>query len=177
MVDTDARRIRQVLDGLAENALRLLAPGRPLVLHVGAEATGGPSCRCGTAARAWRPRTTRWRSTRACCTSGTATAGRVGPGLGLALAARPGGPARRDDRGVTGSRGWRGDDDPAAAALGAGRPRGQDRPVSADLDALLATARVFAIPLVERFRGITVREGRAAARAGGLGGVRPVQGL
>ncbi len=35
VVDTDARRIRQVLDGLAENALRLLAPGRPLVLHVG----------------------------------------------------------------------------------------------------------------------------------------------
>ena len=28
-----------------------------------------------------------------------------------------------------------------------------------DLDALLASARVFAIPLVERFRGITVREG------------------
>lgn len=28
-----------------------------------------------------------------------------------------------------------------------------------DLDALIATARVFAIPLVERFRGITVREG------------------
>ena len=29
----------------------------------------------------------------------------------------------------------------------------------ADLDALLTTARVFAIPLVERFRGVTVREG------------------
>lgn len=29
----------------------------------------------------------------------------------------------------------------------------------ADLDTLLATARVFAIPLVERFRGVTVREG------------------
>ena len=37
VVDTDARRIRQVLDGLAENALRLLAPGRPLVLHVGVD--------------------------------------------------------------------------------------------------------------------------------------------
>jgi signal transduction histidine kinase len=36
VVVTDARRIRQVLDGLAENALRLLAPGRPLVLHAGA---------------------------------------------------------------------------------------------------------------------------------------------
>lgn len=32
VVVTDARRLRQVLDGLAENALRLLAPGRPLVL-------------------------------------------------------------------------------------------------------------------------------------------------
>jgi O-succinylbenzoate synthase len=31
--------------------------------------------------------------------------------------------------------------------------------VSVDLAALLTTARVFAIPLVERFRGITVREG------------------
>ena len=28
-----------------------------------------------------------------------------------------------------------------------------------DLDALLATARVFAVPLVERFRGVTTREG------------------
>jgi O-succinylbenzoate synthase len=36
---------------------------------------------------------------------------------------------------------------------------GQDGAVAADLDELLSTARVFAIPLVERFRGITVREG------------------
>jgi O-succinylbenzoate synthase len=35
----------------------------------------------------------------------------------------------------------------------------QDDWVNGDLDALLATARVFALPLVERFRGITVREG------------------
>jgi O-succinylbenzoate synthase len=34
-----------------------------------------------------------------------------------------------------------------------------DGRVTVDLDSLLATARVFAIPLVERFRGITVREG------------------
>jgi len=34
---TDARRVRQVLDGLAENALRLLGPVAPLVLHVGVE--------------------------------------------------------------------------------------------------------------------------------------------
>lgn len=32
VVDTDPRRLRQVLDGLAANALRVLAPGRPLVL-------------------------------------------------------------------------------------------------------------------------------------------------
>ena len=37
VVTTDARRVRQVLDGLAENALRLLAPGQLLVLHLGAE--------------------------------------------------------------------------------------------------------------------------------------------
>ena len=34
LVSTDARRLRQVLDGLAENALRLLGPGQPLVLAV-----------------------------------------------------------------------------------------------------------------------------------------------
>ncbi len=40
VVSTDARRVRQVLDGLAENALRVLEPGRPLVLHVGAVPNG-----------------------------------------------------------------------------------------------------------------------------------------
>ena len=35
LVTTDARRVRQVLDGLAENALRLLGAGQPLVLHLG----------------------------------------------------------------------------------------------------------------------------------------------
>ncbi|HEY7814487.1 MAG TPA: HAMP domain-containing sensor histidine kinase [Nakamurella sp.] len=39
-VATDPRRLRQVLDGLAENALRLLAPGRPLVLAGAAEPGG-----------------------------------------------------------------------------------------------------------------------------------------
>ena len=38
-VTTDARRIRQVLDGLAENALRVLTPGRPMLLHLGVTAT------------------------------------------------------------------------------------------------------------------------------------------
>ncbi len=38
-VVTDARRLRQVLDGLAENALRQLRPGAPLVLSLAA----GPS--------------------------------------------------------------------------------------------------------------------------------------
>ena len=37
VVTTDARRLRQVLDGLAENALRLLPPGAPLVLSVDGE--------------------------------------------------------------------------------------------------------------------------------------------
>jgi signal transduction histidine kinase len=40
VVTTDARRVRQVLDGLAENALRLLGPGQLLVLHLGAEHAG-----------------------------------------------------------------------------------------------------------------------------------------
>src|SRR5664279_5046859 len=35
VVTTDSRRVRQVLDGLAENALRVLPPGQPVVLHVG----------------------------------------------------------------------------------------------------------------------------------------------
>ncbi len=34
VVHTDPRRLRQVLDGLAENALRLLGPGLPLVLEL-----------------------------------------------------------------------------------------------------------------------------------------------
>ncbi len=36
-VVTDARRIRQVLDGLTENAVRLLGAGDPVVLHVGVD--------------------------------------------------------------------------------------------------------------------------------------------
>lgn len=40
---TDARRLRQVLDGLAENALRLLVPGRPLVLSLDVPVPGGPT--------------------------------------------------------------------------------------------------------------------------------------
>jgi len=37
VVATDSRRVRQVLDGLAENALRLLRPGQMLVLHLGTD--------------------------------------------------------------------------------------------------------------------------------------------
>ena len=44
LVSTDARRVRQVLDGLAENALRLLGPGQPLVLHLGIENLGVEKC-------------------------------------------------------------------------------------------------------------------------------------
>jgi O-succinylbenzoate synthase len=36
---------------------------------------------------------------------------------------------------------------------------GQDDGVRGDLEELLATARVFALPMVHRFRGVTVREG------------------
>lgn len=43
---TDARRLRQVLDGLAENALRLLGPGQPLVLSL---AFSGPGAGSGGA--------------------------------------------------------------------------------------------------------------------------------
>jgi len=41
LVTTDSRRVRQVLDGLAENALRVLQPGQPLVLQVGWETGAG----------------------------------------------------------------------------------------------------------------------------------------
>lgn len=36
-VSTDPRRLRQVLDGLSDNALRVLGPGRPLVFSLTAE--------------------------------------------------------------------------------------------------------------------------------------------
>jgi signal transduction histidine kinase len=41
VVTTDSRRVRQVLDGLAENALRVLQPGQSLVLQVGWESAAG----------------------------------------------------------------------------------------------------------------------------------------
>ncbi len=40
VITTDARRLRQVLDGLAENALRLLPPGAPLVLALRTDPRG-----------------------------------------------------------------------------------------------------------------------------------------
>ena len=39
-VRVDPRRLRQVVDGLAENALRVVPPGAPLVLATGGDATG-----------------------------------------------------------------------------------------------------------------------------------------
>jgi len=39
-VRVDPRRLRQVLDGLAENALRVVPPGAPLVIATGGDATG-----------------------------------------------------------------------------------------------------------------------------------------
>ncbi|GAA2539846.1 HAMP domain-containing sensor histidine kinase [Winogradskya consettensis] len=41
LVDTDPGRIRQVIDGLCENALRVLSPGTPLILAVRAGERGG----------------------------------------------------------------------------------------------------------------------------------------
>lgn len=44
--EVDERRLRQVLDGLMENALRVLPPGRPLIVRCGADRTpGGPLVR------------------------------------------------------------------------------------------------------------------------------------
>ena len=37
VVTSDTRRLRQVLDELAENAVRVLEPGQPLILHLGRE--------------------------------------------------------------------------------------------------------------------------------------------
>ena len=39
-VPVDPRRLRQVVDGLAENALRVLPPGAPLVIAAGGDARG-----------------------------------------------------------------------------------------------------------------------------------------
>src|SRR5664279_1015964 len=52
VVTSDARRLRQILDELAENALRVLEPGQPLILHLGREvdpAGSGTPADSGTA--------------------------------------------------------------------------------------------------------------------------------
>ena len=162
VVNTDARRVRQVLDGLAENALRLLGTGSSRWCCTRLWTDGvRPSCRSGTAVRASRRRTTRWRSTRASLHERYRGRRPGGAGLGLALAhslvGRLGGtivasPAPEGGVAMTIRLPLR------CGAAGPGA-MAQDGRVTADLDALLATARVFAIPLVERFRGITVREG------------------
>ncbi|HYN71883.1 MAG TPA: ATP-binding protein [Nakamurella sp.] len=43
VVISDTRRLRQVLDELAENAQRVLEPGQPLILHLGREAAPASS--------------------------------------------------------------------------------------------------------------------------------------
>jgi two-component system sensor histidine kinase BaeS len=46
VVDTDPTRVRQIIDGLAENALRVTPAGRPIVFFVGASSSvlpGGAS--------------------------------------------------------------------------------------------------------------------------------------
>jgi signal transduction histidine kinase len=87
VVDTDPGRIRQVLDGLCENALRVVPPGAPLVLAVrtGEHAgilevrDGGPGFTDDDLAVAFDrgELNRRYRGVR-----------KVGSGLGLALAAR-----------------------------------------------------------------------------------------
>ncbi|MBB2942757.1 two-component system sensor histidine kinase BaeS [Actinoplanes lutulentus] len=86
-VDTDPGRIRQVIDGLCENALRVIPPGAPLVLSVQAGASsgvvevrdGGPGLTDDDLAVAFQrgELNRRYRNVRA-----------TGSGLGLALAAR-----------------------------------------------------------------------------------------
>ncbi len=52
VVTSDTRRLRQVLDELAENAVRVLEPGQPLILHLGREAdhaSSGPRAGSGMA--------------------------------------------------------------------------------------------------------------------------------
>ena len=52
VVTSDTRRLRQVLDELAENAVRVLEPGQPLILHLGREAdpaSSGPQAGSGMA--------------------------------------------------------------------------------------------------------------------------------
>jgi two-component system sensor histidine kinase BaeS len=41
VVVTDAGRVRQIIDGLAENALRVVPAGTPLVFAVGSDDAGG----------------------------------------------------------------------------------------------------------------------------------------
>lgn len=85
--DTDGFRVRQLLDGLADNALRVLPPGKPLVLALRREGPdavlqvrdGGPGLTDDDTARAFERGAlhARYRDTRP-----------VGTGLGLAIAQR-----------------------------------------------------------------------------------------
>ncbi|BCJ38994.1 two-component sensor histidine kinase [Actinocatenispora thailandica] len=80
-VRTDPGRLRQVLDGLVENALRVVPAGGPVVLAVRTE--GGRRCwRCATAGRACPTTTSRPPSSGAGCTASTAVSGRSAPGWG-----------------------------------------------------------------------------------------------
>ena len=81
---TDPHRVRQIIDGLAENALRVTPAGRPVLLGL-YETPGPPSCRSATAARGCPRRTCRSPSSARSCTSATAESGRSGTGVGLAL--------------------------------------------------------------------------------------------
>jgi two-component system sensor histidine kinase BaeS len=88
VVDTDATRVRQIIDGLAENALRVTPAGAPIVLGAGEQdgseafvevRDGGPGLTADDLAVAFEPGALyeRYRGVRT-----------VGTGVGLALVAR-----------------------------------------------------------------------------------------
>ena len=81
---TDPTRVRQIVDGLAENALRVTPAGRPVLLGL-YETPGSarmPSCRSATAAPACPRRTCRSPSSGRCSTSATAASARSAPASG-----------------------------------------------------------------------------------------------
>ena len=105
------RRLRQVLDGLAENALRVLEPGRPLVLALSAEprcrGRAGAGRRAGSGARGL-PGRVRARRAQPPLPGSPAHRRRSRPRPGHGAGAA----ARRHDRCGARAGGWGGHDDP-----------------------------------------------------------------
>ena len=94
VLSTDAARVRQIVDGLIENALRVTPAGRGIRLTLRAEGRPGADAatRCNplaerrsrsrTAARGSPPTTVPWHSSDPLCTSDTAACDRWEPGWG-----------------------------------------------------------------------------------------------